>query len=106
MNNLTVANTLGEHKDSRRVTWFSTDGRTRNQIDVIMVERKCKTCIKPKKTRSFSGADIGSDHNLVMMTMKLKLKLMKNTQSTRVKYNLDLLKNEEKRNEFNLEIRN
>eukprot|EP00794_Sanderia_malayensis_P008574 gene8574-biopygen6861 len=106
MSNVTVANTLGEHNDSRRVTWVSPDDRTKNQIDYILIDRKCKTCVKPNKTRSFPGTDIGSDHNLVMMTVRLKLKLAKNQKSNRIKYNLELLKNEEKRTEYSVEIRN
>ncbi|XP_071511057.1 craniofacial development protein 2-like [Diadema antillarum] len=107
LNNLTVANTLGDHKNSRRITWTSPDGRTRNQIDYILVETKCKTCIRPNKTRAFPGCDIGSDHNLVMMTMKVKLRMIKKQRAVRVKYNLDLLKTDsKKRNEYAVKISN
>jgi len=35
------------------------------------------TSVNTAKTRSFSGADIGSDHDLVMMSFRLLLKKIK-----------------------------
>lgn len=81
MHNLVVSNTRYRHKMSRRITWTSPDGLTRNQIDYIMIDRKCATSINGNRTRSFPGADIGSDHNLVMMTLKLKLKKLSKPKS-------------------------
>ena len=43
---------------------------------------------KRLKTRSFRGAYVGSDHDLVMMTMRLKLKRLKKQQNIRIKYDL------------------
>ena len=78
-NDLVVANTFGTHKTSRKITWHSADGKTCNQIDYIMVKKRFKTSVKIDKTRSVPGADIGSDHELVMMTLKLHLKRAKKT---------------------------
>ena len=44
------------------------------------------------KTSSFPGADIGSDHELVMMTFKLRLQLVKNQGSIMIRFNLEKLK--------------
>ena len=44
------------------------------------------------KTRSFPGADIGSDHELVMMTFKLRLQRVKNQGSIRLRFSLEKLK--------------
>ena len=44
------------------------------------------------KTRSFPGADIGSDHELVFMTFKLHLKKVKKQGHTRIKFDLEKLK--------------
>ena len=44
------------------------------------------------KTRSFPGADIGSDHELVMMTFKLLLQRVKNQGSIRIRFSLEKLK--------------
>ena len=74
LNDLKLANTFGSHKASRRWTWHSPNGKHHNQIDYIMVMRRFQTSINIAKTRSFPGADIGSDHDFVMMTFKLHLK--------------------------------
>ena len=63
---MVIANTKYKHKASRRMTWVAPDGITKNQIDYILVERQCSSSINGNKTRSFPGADIGSDHQLVM----------------------------------------
>ena len=47
------------------------------------------------KTRSFPGADIGSDHELVMMTFKLHLKRAKIQCNTRIRFDLEKLKDPE-----------
>ena len=76
-NDLVVANTFNPHKTSKKITWHSPDGKTHNQIDYIIVKKRYKTSVNIAKTRSFPGADIGSDHGLVMMTFKLHLKRAK-----------------------------
>ena len=86
LHNMVIANTKYKHKKSRRVTWVAPDGITKSQIDYILVERQCSSSVNGHKTRSFPGADIGSDHTLVMTTMKLKLKKIRRPPSSRVKY--------------------
>ena len=44
-----------------------------NQIDYIMVEQGFQSSVNIAKTTSFPGADIGSDHELAMMTFRLRL---------------------------------
>ena len=41
-------------------------------IDYIIVNRRCKSCISD--SRSFPSADAGSDHQLLMCTLRMKLK--------------------------------
>ena len=72
-NDLMLANTFGPHKASRRATWHSPNGKHHNQIDCIMVRKRFRSSVNIAKTRSFPGADIGSDHELVLMTFKLHL---------------------------------
>ena len=48
--------------------------------------------VKIAKTRSFPGADIWSDHELVMMTFKLHLKRAKKQCSTKIRFDLEKLK--------------
>ena len=44
------------------------------------------------RTRSFPGADIGSDHDLLMMTFRLRLKKISKPKHTRLKFDLEKLK--------------
>ena len=85
-NNPKVANTFGPHKPSRRWAWHSPGGDYYHQIDYTMVKRRIA------KTRSFPGADIGSDHILVMMTFKLYLQRVKIQGSIRIRFSLEKLK--------------
>ena len=94
-NDLMLANTFGSHKSSRRVTWHSPNGEHHNQIDYIMVKRRFRSSVNIAKTRSFPGADIGSDHELVLMTFKLHLKKVKKLGPTRIKFDLERLKDPE-----------
>ena len=91
-NNLKVVNTSVPHKPSRRWTWHSLGGDYHNQIDYIMVKRRFQSSVNIAKTRSFPGADIGSDHELVMMTFKLRLQRVKNQGSIRIRFSLEKLK--------------
>ena len=43
------------------------------------------------RTQSFPGADIGSDHDLLMMTFHLYLKRISKPKHTRLKFDLDVL---------------
>ena len=78
-------------KHLEKITWHSPDGKTNNQIDYIMVKKRFSSSVNITKTRSFPGADIGSDHELVMMTFKLHLKRTKKQQHARIKFDVDKL---------------
>ena len=89
---LTIANTLYPHKRSRRTTWHAPNGKTHNQIDFILTPRRFKSGINKAKTRTYPGADIGSDHDLVLLVMKIKLKKRIQAQNPRIKFNVEKLK--------------
>ena len=69
-NALVIANTLFQHK-RRLYTWTSPDGQHRNQIDYILCSQRWSS-IQSTKTRP--GADCGSDHELLIIRFRLKLK--------------------------------
>ena len=71
---LTLANTLHLHKLSQTATWHSNNGQVHNQIDFILALQHFKSNINKVKMMTFPGADIGSNHDLVMTTFKQKLK--------------------------------
>ena len=94
LNDLKLANTFGPHKASRRWTWHSPNGKHHNQIDYIVIKRRFQTSVNIAK-RSFPGVDIGSDHDLVMMTFKLHLKKVSKQGHSRIRFDLEKLKDPE-----------
>ena len=89
---LTLANTLFPHKASRKTTWHSPNNKTHSQIDYILFPSRFKSSINKAKTRTFPGADIGSDHDMVLMTIKLKLKKNRRPKNPRIRYDLEKLR--------------
>ena len=81
LHNLTIANTLFAHKASRRTTWHAPNGQYSTQIDFILTSKRFKSGIFTNKTGTFPGADVGSDHDLVMMKMKTKLSKRKSRKT-------------------------
>ena len=91
-NNLVLTNTLAAHKASRRWTWHAPNGQHRNQIDYTMVQNRFRSSIKRTQTRSFPGADVGSDHAIIMMNFRLRLNKIRILMNTRIKFDLEKLK--------------
>mgnify|MGYP006273469667 CR=1 FL=1 len=92
---LTLATTLYPHKLSRRTTWHAPSGKIHNQIDYILTPRRIKSSINRAKTRTYPGADVGSDHDLVLLNMKMKLKKKYQAARTRIKFDLEKLRDPE-----------
>ena len=91
-NDFVLANTFGHHIASRRRTWHSPNGQHHNQINYILVRKRFRSGVNIARTRSFPRADIGSDHDLLMMTFRLRLKKTSKPKHTRLKYDLEKLK--------------
>ena len=92
---LTAVNTLFNHKTSRRTTWHSPNGMVHNQIDYIFISRRFATGVNRAKTRTFNKPDIGSDHDLVMAALKMKLKVNRKNKERKTYFDLDKLKDSE-----------
>ena len=73
-------------------------GFTRTKLTILLINAKFKRSVRD--TRAYRGADVGSDHNLVITETKLKLSRVKKTNTTSRKYSTDVQK------EFVLELRN
>ena len=73
-NDLVLANTFGHHKAFRRWTWHNPNGQHHNQIDYILVRKRFWSGVNIARTRSFPGADIGNDHDMLMKYDLEKLK--------------------------------
>ncbi|KAI5741951.1 hypothetical protein M8J77_001464 [Diaphorina citri] len=78
-----ITNTLFKQPVKRRYTWTKPGGTEHFQIDYIIVRRKHMKCVLQSKT--YPGADITSDHNLLSMKFRLMGRkqrwLIKNKQS-------------------------
>ena len=57
-----------------------------------MIKRRFQSSVDIAKTMSFPGADIGSDHELVMMTFRLRPQRTRNQGSIRIRFSLEKLK--------------
>ena len=71
-NALVIANTLFQQHKRRLDTWKSPDGQNLNQIDYVLCSQRWRSSIQSAKTRP--GADCGSDHELLIAKIRLKLK--------------------------------
>jgi hypothetical protein len=62
---LMIGGTLFPHKECHKVTWASPDpqGKTQNQIDHICISKRRKSLLDVRNKR---GADVGSDHHLII----------------------------------------
>ena len=70
-NALVIANTLFQQHKRRLYTWTSPDGQYQNQIDYILGSQRWRSSIQSAKIRS--GADCGSDHELLIAKFRIKL---------------------------------
>ncbi|XP_028178544.1 craniofacial development protein 2-like [Ostrinia furnacalis] len=79
--NLIIANSLFRHHPRRLYTWTSPDGNYKNQIDYILIKSRWRTSIKNAHT--LPGADCGSDHQLLIARIQLKLKAARKESNKR-----------------------
>ena len=70
-NTLVIANTLFQQHKRRLYTWTSPDGQHRNQIDYILCSQISRSSIQSTKT--WPGADCGSNHELLILLQNLDL---------------------------------
>ena len=71
-NTLVIANNLFRQHKRQLYSWTSPDSQYQNQIDYILCSQRWKRSIQSAKTRP--GADCGSDHELLIVKFRLKLK--------------------------------
>ena len=79
-NGLVIGGILFHHKKSHKVTWRSPDGVTESQIDHVAMKSSLQD------TRVKRSADVGSDHHLVIVELKIKLLAIKKARCTRYRY--------------------
>ena len=94
-----------QHKQIYRMTWTSPDERTENQINHITIGRKWRRSLLDVRVKL--GADVASDHHLVVADLKVKLKVYRD-QADRPshKYNIHSVKDKTKAEFYQCELRN
>ena len=70
----------------------SPDRKHHNHTDYILVRKHFGSGVNIHRARSFPGADIGSDHDLVMMTFQVLLKKVKKPNQPRLRFDLEKLR--------------
>ena len=84
---MNIKNTMFAYKRIHQRTWYPPNTRAEPSMkDYILMKRRLISSILD--TRVYRGADIGSDHRLVISKVKLKLK--KKTPNRKKKIDQDL----------------
>jgi hypothetical protein len=73
--NLGGKSTMFPHRNVHKYTWISPDGKTQNQIDHGLIDRRLHSSILD--VRPFRGADCDTDHYLVVAKVKERLAVIK-----------------------------
>jgi hypothetical protein len=104
--NLGVKSTMFPHRNIHKCIWMSPDGKTHNQIDYILVDRRRHSNVFD--VRSFRAADCDSDHYLVVAKIRERLAVNKQrSQRFHIeRLNLKKLNKVEGKKQFHVEVSN
>lgn len=99
---LKIMGTCYEHKDIHKATWKSPNGITLNQIDHFLIENQYALDISD--VRVYRGADIDSDHYLLVVKFKESINRVQKLANKITKYDLKLLTQEQVREDYQSRI--
>uniref|UniRef100_A0A8D8Q0R7 Craniofacial development protein 2 n=1 Tax=Cacopsylla melanoneura TaxID=428564 RepID=A0A8D8Q0R7_9HEMI len=88
--NMLVKSTMFPHRRIHKGTWISPDGRTINQIDHVLVDKRWQSNILD--VRTYRDADVDSDHMLVIVKLRERIKSQNQGKSYQRKLDQDKLK--------------
>jgi hypothetical protein len=85
---LIIGGTIFPHKDCHKATWVSpvVDNKVRNEVDCICISKNWRKSLLDVHNKT--GADIGSDHHLLMGIIRFFIERNKKKYTCRRKYNL------------------
>ena len=103
--NLLIGGSLFPHKDIHKITWMAPNQCTFNQTDHIAISKKWRKSLLD--FRSYRGAEVASDHHLVVAQIRLKLAINKifSQQITWKKFNIGKFTHGETRKKFEEELK-
>uniref|UniRef100_A0A6M2DQT5 Putative endonuclease-reverse transcriptase n=1 Tax=Xenopsylla cheopis TaxID=163159 RepID=A0A6M2DQT5_XENCH len=84
---LMVTNTWFKKRKTKLYTWKSPGDINRYQIDYVLVKHRFRNSVKD--VRTFPGADIDSDHNMLAADIQTKLKNIRKTIGKKIRWNLE-----------------
>ena len=103
-NKLVIEGSLFLHKECHKVTWVSPDRRTQNQIDHVITSRRWRSSLQDVRARQ--GADVGSDHHLLIAKLKLGWQKWFEVKCGKVQFNINKFKERDVRDSFQLKLSN
>ena len=104
VNSLVIDGTHFPHKNCHKVTWVSQNGVTENQIDHIAISQRWRSSLQDVPNKR--GADIASNHHIIIAKIQLKLLPTKKAKTRRKKFNVDLFKDLEVVQDYHILLQN
>jgi len=92
------------HKDIHKGTWYSADSRTANQIHQVLISNRFRSAITD--IRALRGPDIGSDHNLLKINFKVKLRVETGSKYNEIRKKVNIFQNSKCKQEYAIELNN
>ena len=105
LNELIIGGTLFPHKPTHKATWISPDLKTENQIDHITITKKWRRVLLDVRVKR--GADINSDHHLLVGEFRMKLAAKKKMDNkVQRRFEIRKLQNTKIRQELGITLQN
>ncbi|XP_078610787.1 uncharacterized protein LOC144881517 [Branchiostoma floridae x Branchiostoma japonicum] len=104
LNRMVIGGSIFMHKRIHKATWRSPDHVTENQIDHMCINRKFRRLWSD--VRVMRGADVSSDHHLLVNSARLRLKKYSTNTNPRKRFNVRLLRDKDIQTSFKINLSN
>ena len=103
-NNLVVGGTLFPFRHIHKLDWYLLNNRDRSQIDYLLINGTWRRSLNDVKVKR--GADVSSDHYLVVALIQLKLRDTKKKIHEPKRFDKNKLQNSKIKNFFLIQVKN